>query len=82
MVGKRLLAVDSADTLQVKKFRQNRSISHCFQDKCIFTFYAEIQNGRQNGRKTIFGKSRQYILQIPWESKMSLKSLYLAPFTR
>ena len=26
---------------------QNRSISHRFQDKCVFAFYAEIQDGCQ-----------------------------------
>ena len=30
-----------------KKFRRNRSISHRFWDKWVFTFYAEIQDGRQ-----------------------------------
>ena len=34
------------------KFCRNHSISHRFQDKCIFVFYAEIQDGCQNGRKT------------------------------
>ena len=28
-----------------QKFCRNRSISHCFQGKCVFAFYAEIQGG-------------------------------------
>ena len=36
----------TADTLRVKKFRQNRSMSHRFRAKCAFTFYAK--NGREN----------------------------------
>ena len=35
--------VDSADNLEGKKFRRNRSISHRFRDKCVSVFYAEIQ---------------------------------------
>ena len=27
-----------------QKFHPNRSISHSFRDKCIFAFYAEIQD--------------------------------------
>ena len=27
------------------KFRRNRSILHHFQDKCVFAFYIEIQDG-------------------------------------
>ena len=30
-----------------QQFRRNRFISHYFRDKCIFTFSAEIQDGRQ-----------------------------------
>ena len=37
-----------------QKFRRNCSISHSFRDKCVFVFYAEIQNDAKNGRKTIF----------------------------
>ena len=32
-------------------FRQNRSISHSLQEKCIFEFYAGIQDGRQKWRE-------------------------------
>ena len=40
-----------------QKFRQNRSSSHCFQNKRIFTFYAEIQDGRQKWRENDFGEN-------------------------
>ena len=42
-----------------QKFCQNRSISLCFRDKHVFVFYTEIQDGRQDGGKTIFEISRQ-----------------------
>ena len=48
--------VDSADTLEGKKFRRNRSISHHFQDKCVYVFYAEIQDGCQKWRENDFWK--------------------------
>ena len=37
-----------------QKFRQNRYISLCFRDKCVFAFYAEIQDGRQKWRENDF----------------------------
>ena len=46
--------VDSADTLEGKKFRQNRSISHRFRDKCVYVFYAEIQDGHQKWQQNDF----------------------------
>ena len=39
--------IDSADTLVGLKFCQNSSMSYRLQDKCVFTFYAEIQDGCQ-----------------------------------
>ena len=45
------------------------------QDKCVFAFYAEIQDGRQNGGKAIFVKCHQYTLQIPCGLKIPSKSL-------
>ena len=39
------------------KFRPNLSISHHFQDKCVFVFYTEIQDGSQKlVGKRFFGK--------------------------
>ena len=41
-----------------QKFRQNRSIFLCFQDKRVFALKAEIQDGRQRWRDNNFwGKS-------------------------
>ena len=37
-----------------QNFHRNRSISHRFQDKCIFVFYAKIQDGCQKWRKSNF----------------------------
>ena len=45
--------VYSADTLEVKHFVKI-TISHRFQDKCIFAFYAEIQDGRQKWQENNF----------------------------
>ena len=57
-----------------QKCCQNGSISHRYRNKCIFTFYTEIQDGRR--KKRFWGKiaSRLY---LPCGSKISLKSLYL-----
>ena len=46
--------VDSATLPGGKKFRPNRCISHRFPDKCVFTFYAEIQDGRQKWQENDF----------------------------
>ena len=49
---------DSPDTLPGgKKFRPNRCISHRFPDECVFTFYAEIQDGRQKWQENDFGEN-------------------------
>ena len=37
-----------------QKFWSNRCISHCFPDKFVFTFYAEIQDGRQKLQESDF----------------------------
>ena len=37
-----------------QKFRQNRFIWHSFRDKCVFAFYAEIQDGCQKLRENNF----------------------------
>ena len=37
-----------------QKFLQNRSISHRFQDKCVFAFYAKIQDGHQKWQESDF----------------------------
>ena len=46
-------------------FTQKLKISHRSRDKCIFAFYAEIQDGRQKWQeKRFFVKCPQYTLQI------------------
>ena len=37
-----------------KKIRQNHPISHHFWDKCVFVFYAEIQDGCQRWQENDF----------------------------
>ena len=44
----------TAHTSRVKIFFQNRSVSHRFQDKCLFAFYAEIQDGCQKWQENDF----------------------------
>ena len=39
-----------------QKFDRNHSISHCFQDKCIFAIYSEIQDGHQKWWENDFCK--------------------------
>ena len=42
-------------------------ISHCFQDKCVFAFYAEIQYGRQKWRENHFWqKVADKFTHTPW----------------
>ena len=54
-----MLSVHSADTLLGNNFHQNRSILNCFQDKCVFAFHTEIQDGRQKWQERDFVKSHQ-----------------------
>ena len=49
MAGKRFLEI-LASRLQIpwgQKFHRNCSIAHHFRDKCVFVFYAEIQDGHK-----------------------------------
>ena len=59
MAGKRFLG-QVASRLYIypvgQKIRRNRSISYRFRDKCIFVFYAEIQDGCQKWWKSDFGE--------------------------
>ena len=76
------VAVDSADTLQFKNFVEI-ALSHSVSEiNAFFSFYAEIQDGRQKWQKNYFRGKLQKTLQIPCGSKISLKSLYVAPFPR
>ena len=84
--GKRIFGEKRQITLRIpwgsKILLKALSILHRFQDKCVFVFYAEIQDGCQKWRKkSIFGKNWQmtaYTIGV----KISSKSLYLAPFLR
>ena len=40
-----------------QKFGQNRSILICLQNKHVFGFYAEIQDGQQKWQENDFGKN-------------------------
>ena len=76
--------VDSTDTLGVKNFNKI-AILHCFRDKCVFAFYAEIQDAYKNGAKNDFGEKNfghQWTLLIPWGSKLLTKSFYHTQFPR
>ena len=74
--------VESADIMRIRNFIEialSRSVSE------INGFLRYMQNFRmaaKSGGKTIFVKSRQYTLEISCWSKISLKTLYLAPFSR
>ena len=60
-----------------QNFCQKCSISHSLRDKCVFAFYAEIQDGRHKLQKNNFR------LNVPVDSAVtSLKWFYLAVFPR
>ena len=74
--------VDSADTLGVKNFDEI-AVSHTVAEINVFLrFTQKFKMVAKNGRITIFGKTRQSNLGIPWSSNILTKSLYLAPFPR
>ena len=56
-----------------QKLCQTRSFLHSFEEKCIL---------RRNSRWLPKMAGKRQILQIPCGSKISSKSLYLAPFLR
>ena len=82
--GKTIFGKSLEYTLQVtwgSKICRNCFISHRFQDKCVFVFYIEIQDGHL-WRENDLEKSRQQTLQIPCGSKIVSKLFYLTPFLR
>ena len=90
VVGKRffffffckILSVDSADTLWVKNFVEialSRSISEI---NSFLRFMQKFKMVTKSGKKMNFEESCQNTLPIPCGSKISSKSLYLAPFPR
>ena len=57
MAGKRFLGklTSTLSSYPVgQKFHLNRSISHRYRDKCVFVFYAEIQDRRQKWQENNF----------------------------
>ena len=74
--------VDSADTLRVKNFVKITLSRYVSEINPYFRSTQKFKMVAKSGGKTIFGKSRQYSLQIPWGSKILSKSLYLALFPR
>ena len=65
-----------------QKFLRNRSISHCFRDKCVFAFYAEVQDGRHKWRENDFWKKLPLHSLDTVRVKNLSNSPYLAPFLR
>ena len=62
-------------------FQQNRSISHPFQDKYGFAFYAEIQDGRQKWRENNFWEKSPHESADTLGSKISTKSCTVSEIT-
>ena len=62
MVGKRVLTKLCHISIRTKdkKFCENYSISHCFLDKYIFKFYAEISRWLPKWLSNDFGQSVPY----------------------
>ena len=52
------MADDPAFSVRVKNFIEIALISHRYQDKCIFTLYIEIQDGRQKWRENDFWQKK------------------------
>ena len=64
-----------------KIFCRNRSILHCFRDKCIFAFYTEIQDGYQKWRgKRFLGKVVRKSCIYPTGKKSCRNCSILHPF--
>ena len=78
MAGKRFLKKVASRLCRYptgQKFCRNHSISLHFRDKHVLCFMQKFKMATKSGGKTIFGKNRQYTLQIPCGSKISSKSL-------
>ena len=58
------------------KFFDQIAVSHTVsQINAFLRFTQKFKTAAKNGRKTIFGKTRQLTLGIPWNSKILTKSL-------
>ena len=73
--------IDSADTLRIKNFVEIGLSCSVSEINASLRLTQKFKMAAKSGRKTIFEKSRQLTPQISWESKISLKSHYLAPFS-
>ena len=66
-----------------QKFRRNCSISLRFQDKRVFVFNAEIQDGRQKWQENDFCEKLSVdSADILWGKTFVAKMLYFALFPR
>ena len=74
--------VDSAHNLWVKNFVKIALSCSISEINTFLCFTQKFKMAAKSGRKTIFAKTHQYTLQIPCGSKISLKSLYLAPISK
>ena len=76
------LPVEFSYTLWVKNFVEIALSRFVSEIKAFLCFTQKFKIAAKSGGKTIFGKSRQYILHIPSGSRILSKSLYLALFWR
>ena len=74
--------VGSADNMQVKNFVEFTLSCSISEINRYLRFTQKFKMATKSGGKTVFAKKRQYTLQIPRGSKISLKYLYLAPFPK
>ena len=74
--------VDSAYTLWVQNFVEVALSGPVSEINAFLCLTQKFKIAAKSGWKTIFAKSHQLILYIPCGSKISSKSLYLAPFLR
>ena len=72
----------SAYTLHTKNFIEITVSCTISETKVFLHFVQKFKMATKNGGKTIFGKTWQMTLHTPCGPKMSLKSLYYAPFLR
>ena len=76
MAGKQFLGKVSSRLCSYpvgQKFCRNRSILFHFRNKHFLRLTQKFKMAAKSGRKTILGKSCQYALQIPCESKIASK---------
>ena len=85
MAGKRFWTkspVNSGDTPAIKYFNEIAQSRIVSEINAFLHFTQKFKMATKNGGKMIFGKDLQLTLLVPYLSKLSTKSLYLAPFPR